>query len=1041
MIKERIIFGIDRKEISHFTSIELHQTINNHHTFTIKVPHSVIEKPRAYTMENAQSWMWKVVHIALENKNNFLGIITNIELDFNLDHVGSQIILTGFSKTILLESGTNLHSWEDTTLQDMVREVIKSGADEQLQNDIQPEFTNKINYQTQYNETDFQYIQRLAKQYNEWLYYDGEKLFFGKPQNLIQKERITLTFGQDLYTFKLGVKAKQTQFGAYTYNEESNKLYQAKTQHKVEGLPRMGDQAFDASEKLYNTASLEYGRIPTGDEGFLETILKKRQEAAMADANYITATSGNNKLKIGSIITINAREGIDVNKAHRLDLDVTKTNFQLQEIGTYIITEINHKATDIGEYKNSFKALPAFIKTLPEPQIAFPQAQNQQAIVIDNADPKGQGRIRVKMQWQQTKNLRTQWIRVMTPDAGTSGEVPTNRGMVFIPEVGDHVMLGFRYNDPNRPFVLGSLFNGQTGIGGQANNNIKSIFTKTGSTITFDEGASSILVKDPSGNTWFMDGAGNINVTAPNLLTLNATDISVNASNNLTTNVGNVMTFNVVKNAFFNIFQKMQVNTPYLHQLISGLFHTNASKALINSDNEIKLESPEMYVAGQKKLFLHSDEQTIVNSEGTVKVDGTKGNKQSNEGDSYETNKEEIIAKCVVHFRPHDTYKNNPNFGFDWLRAGDSGQKGDVWFGKIMGRYFQEATFITPFKNTNSWSKFFNKEMGMYDKLLKTYRSMVIPWKGSKKKPYLYPIPVLTLLKGKTATFNLKIEIAEKPKKMTFEFKDKSAKDFLSLNIKEIGDIRDGKYDKFNYLKITCNKSFDTEQVLYVKADDEICGAMRIHPNSAKFRKEFKAVFIKVMTNVNSESPKKGIPKEGGKDFYTACFNQALVEPVFSPEIKLDCEGNFLYNSFRSKFCTYGDLSKTTKGYKVTNTSGMRDYLLDELKDQFGDVYDDHYKVFFIGEKANWNGFSNFDSKFGVQFGGHNPATIAHESMHAMNLPHTFASRDEGKAIAKFTYEATKTNNLLDYSHVANPPIERFSLFHWQWQILNPKIK
>ena len=44
MIKEKIIFGIDRIEISHFTSIELHQTINNHHTFTIKVPHSVIEE-------------------------------------------------------------------------------------------------------------------------------------------------------------------------------------------------------------------------------------------------------------------------------------------------------------------------------------------------------------------------------------------------------------------------------------------------------------------------------------------------------------------------------------------------------------------------------------------------------------------------------------------------------------------------------------------------------------------------------------------------------------------------------------------------------------------------------------------------------------------------------------------------------------------------------------------------------------------------------------------------------------------------------------
>ena len=71
MITQKIIFGIDRKEISHFTSIELHQTINDHHSFTIKVPHSVIEKPRAYTMQNAQSWLGKVVHIQLENKNNF----------------------------------------------------------------------------------------------------------------------------------------------------------------------------------------------------------------------------------------------------------------------------------------------------------------------------------------------------------------------------------------------------------------------------------------------------------------------------------------------------------------------------------------------------------------------------------------------------------------------------------------------------------------------------------------------------------------------------------------------------------------------------------------------------------------------------------------------------------------------------------------------------------------------------------------------------------------------------------------------------------
>ena len=636
MIKEKIIFGIDRKEISHFTSIELHQTINEHHTFTIKVPHSVIEKPRAYTMENAQNWLGKVVHIQLEGQNDFLGIIEDIGFEFNLDHVGSQIVLKGYSKTILLESGTKMHSWEDTTLQDMVREVVKSGADEQLQNDIQPEFTHKINYQTQYVETDFQFIQRLAKQYNEWLYYDGEKLFFGKPKNISEKERIALTFGQDLYTFKLGVKAKQTQFGAFTYNEESNKLYQAKTQHKVEGLPRLGDQTFEASEKLFNTASLEYGRIPTGDEGFLETILKKRQEVAMADANYITATSGNNKLKIGSIITINAKEEIDVNSAHRLGLETTKTNFQIQEIGTYIITEITHKATDIGEYENSFKALPAFIKTLPEPQVTFPQAQNQQAIVIDNADPKGQGRIRVKMLWQQTKNLRTQWIRVMTPDAGTSGEVSTNRGFVFIPEVGDHVMLGFRYNDPNRPYSMGSLFNGTTGKGGGNKNYKKTIFTQSGHRIILDDTPENenIIVQDRKGNQIYVDTPKDeITITANETINLMSKNINFIATENITATAEKNINANAKENMFLlgakqivvhsdkyvdiESFEDLQLTAKETNLKATELLDLTAHKMNIGAKTDLLLSADEVVLNGTDKIEIKAPDINEVSSADT----------------------------------------------------------------------------------------------------------------------------------------------------------------------------------------------------------------------------------------------------------------------------------------------------------------------------------------------------------------------------------------------------------------------------------------
>lgn len=373
MIIPKIIFGINGKEISHFTKIDLKQNINTHHEFTISIPHSVIEQPRAYTMESAQKWLGGVLHIAFENNNNFLGIVTNIQYAQELGHVGSQIIISGYSKTILLESGPKLNSWEDTNLQNIIQEVIKTAANEQLQNDIKPEFGNALNYQTQYLETDFQFIQRLAKQYNEWLYYDGEKLFFGKPNASTKYTK--LIYNKDLYSLNISVQAIPNQFGAFTYNEDIDKLYQAKTKDRIEGFPRLGTDAITSSQKLYTTSSLEYGRLAAGDDMYLQTILQNRQQSAAAESNFITATSRNRSLRVGMSISIDAMQVKDKMAAFRSGQDINKINYETNEVGIYIITEITHKATQVGEYENSFKALPAKIRKLPEPNIAFPVAQ------------------------------------------------------------------------------------------------------------------------------------------------------------------------------------------------------------------------------------------------------------------------------------------------------------------------------------------------------------------------------------------------------------------------------------------------------------------------------------------------------------------------------------------------------------------------------------------------------------------------------------------------------------------------------------------
>ena len=174
----------------------------------------------------------------------------------------------------------------------------------------------------------------------------------------------------------------------------------------------------------------------------------------------------------------------------------------------------------------------------------MPLAETQIATVLSNADPHGAGRVQVRMNWQ-TDNMRTSWVRVMTPDGGSSSDVKSNRGFVFIPEVGDQVLLGFRHGDPARPYVMGSLFNGTTGGGGLEGNHMKSLTTRSEHTIKLNDSRSSlgITIKDIKGNSIHIDSVGD--------------DIIINAKRNITINAGETFTVNC-KNA--NILAEESIN-------------------------------------------------------------------------------------------------------------------------------------------------------------------------------------------------------------------------------------------------------------------------------------------------------------------------------------------------------------------------------------------------------------------------------------------------------------------------------------------------
>jgi len=162
--------------------------------------------------------------------------------------------------------------------------------------------------------------------------------------------------------------------------------------------------------------------------------------------------------------------------------------------------------------------------------------------------------------------VESQWARVASPMAGN------NRGMFFLPEVNDEVVVAFEQGDMNRPYILGALWNGvdnppETNSDGK--NNIRKItsrsgheiifgddsttrkekleiHTKAGHTILLDDsaGQEKIEIKDKTGNNVIkMDSVQNsIDITSAMKLKIKAQTVEIEAGAMMTLKSGATLT-------------------------------------------------------------------------------------------------------------------------------------------------------------------------------------------------------------------------------------------------------------------------------------------------------------------------------------------------------------------------------------------------------------------------------------------------------------------------------------------------------------------
>jgi uncharacterized protein involved in type VI secretion and phage assembly len=120
------------------------------------------------------------------------------------------------------------------------------------------------------------------------------------------------------------------------------------------------------------------------------------------------------------------------------------------------------------------------------------------ALVADPSDPEGRGRIKVSYPWlPQCRELP--WAPVASPLSGRE------RGMFFMPEKGDEVLVAFEQGDFDHPIVVGFMWNGNQRAPEPDYQN-RVILTPGGHTLRFEDGDDKrIILRTAAGHEVRLD--------------------------------------------------------------------------------------------------------------------------------------------------------------------------------------------------------------------------------------------------------------------------------------------------------------------------------------------------------------------------------------------------------------------------------------------------------------------------------------------------------------------------------------------------------
>jgi len=541
------IDGTDAPEemVHNLVYIEVDDSLNLADMFTVK-----IRDPELRWADSDTFAVGKSVEISTRGDNGRVklisGDITSVESRFATG-AGATLLVRGYDQSHRLNRGKQTKTFVQMTDSDIATRVAREAG---LKVEAEP--TREVyEYVLQDNQTNLEFLQGRARRIGYRVLVEEGTLYF-KPAPEEAPQVPVLEWGVNLNSIETRLttsqQIKEVVVRSWSPNGKREIVGRAT---RTQEIPEVGEtqQGGELAERAFGSA---------GTEVVVNQPVSTQAEAD-ALAQSICDDIGGDFIQAEGICGGNP----NVQAGAMIELKGLSTRFS----GRYRVTHATHRY-DTNGYSTNFTISGRHANTLGEILTGGRNSRGHSVvvgIVTNNQDPEEQGRVKVRFPWLADQ-VESQWARVASPMAGNE------RGMFFLPEVNDEVVVAFEQGDMNHPYVLGALWNGvdkppETNSDGK--NNIRKITSRSGHEIIFGDdsttrkekveihtkaghrillddsaGQEKIEIKDRTGNNFIkMDSVQNsIDISSAMKLKIKAQTVEIEAGAMMTVKSGATLT-------------------------------------------------------------------------------------------------------------------------------------------------------------------------------------------------------------------------------------------------------------------------------------------------------------------------------------------------------------------------------------------------------------------------------------------------------------------------------------------------------------------